>query len=134
MKNDSFFYSNLCVIVYSNMNKLKLTVFVVLMGWCMGSTAQKYTMSSNEFQLGLNLFENQKYSAAQQHFLAFLQSDASATREQKIDAEFYSALCALRLFNPDGQFAVTRFIADNPEYPRIFKAYFELGNYLFHEQ
>ena len=82
MKNDSFFYSNLCDIVYSNMNKLKLTVFVVLMGWCMGSTAQKYTMSSNEFQLGLNLFENQKYSAAQQHFLAFLQSDASATREQ----------------------------------------------------
>ncbi len=114
------------------MNKLKVSLLALFLGSCVVATAQKYNMSGNEFALAENLFENQKYSAAQQHFNAVSQS--SATREQKIDAKFYSAICALRLFNPDGVGAVKNFIAEYPEYPRMYKAFFELGNYLFHEQ
>ncbi|MCQ2958730.1 MAG: tetratricopeptide repeat protein [Bacteroidales bacterium] len=114
------------------MNKIKLSLIFMLMGGCMVATAQKIDMSSNEYALGMHLFENQKYSSAQQHFRNI--ADSKVTREEKTDAEFYSAVCALRLFNPDGLFAVKQFIADNPEYPRINKAHFELGNYLFHEQ
>ena len=133
-KMSCVFSSNLCDIVFNSMNKVKYAFIVLLCGCGMAVSAQKYEMSENDYSLAVNLFENQKYSAAQQHFNAFLKSDANLNREQKIDAEFYASVCALRLFNPDGLFLMNQFIEKNPESPRLYKSYFEAANYLFHEQ
>lgn len=115
------------------MNKLRISLFALCIGCCIVAVGQKHTIPESDFMVGLHLFENQKYSAAQQHFKTFLASE-SMSREQRADASYYASICALRLFNPDGQSAVRNFISEHPEYPRIYKAYFELGNYLFHEQ
>ena len=116
------------------MNKVKYAFIVLFCGCGMVVSAQKYEMSVPDFSLAVDLFENQKYSAAQQHFNAIVKSDANVTREQKVDAEFYASVCALRLFNPDGLFLMKQFIENYPESPRMYKAYFEAANYLFHEQ
>lgn len=116
------------------MNKFKVSFCIFMLGSCLLASAQKSTMKVNEYAIAIDLFENQKYSAAQQHFKVVAQSTGNFIREQQIDADYYAAVCALRLFNPDGTLAMTKFINDNPEYPRIFRAYFELANYLFHEE
>ena len=111
----------------------KISFVLLLICTYLVVSAQKNEMGVNDFNLGVNLFENQKYSSAQQHFKVVAQSE-KYTREQKLDAEFYSAICALRLFNPDGESAIKQFVVKYPEYPRMYQAAFELGNYLFHEQ
>ena len=111
----------------------KISFVLLLICTYLVASAQKNEMGVNDFNLGVNLFENQKYSSAQQHFKVVAQSE-KYTREQKLDAEFYSAICALRLFNPDGESAIKQFVVKYPEYPRMYQAAFELGNYLFHEQ
>lgn len=106
----------------------------VFVGCSVIASAQRNELNRNDFSLALDLFQNQKYSAAQQHFIAIQKSPDFFSREQIIDAEYYSAVCALRLFNPDGESAMLNFIDRFPEYPRAYRAYFELGNYQFHEQ
>ncbi|MCQ2607272.1 MAG: tetratricopeptide repeat protein [Bacteroidales bacterium] len=114
------------------MNKLKTSLILLVLGSCMAASAQKYEQQVPAFATAVDLFENQKYSAAQQYFQSALKQNIG--REQKTDASFYSAICALRLFNPDGVGYIQHFIENNPQYPRIYQAYFELGNYLFHEE
>lgn len=126
-------FRQICVIKTFTMDRIKLAFSILLLSCSIGVYAQKNELQRNNFSLGIDLFENQKYSAAQQHFNAFIK-EKSASREQMIDAEFYSAICGLRLYNPDGELAIRQFITKNPESPRVYRAYFELGNYLFHEQ
>ncbi|MCQ2606976.1 MAG: tetratricopeptide repeat protein [Bacteroidales bacterium] len=114
------------------MNKLKTSLIILVLGSCMAASAQKYEHNMPAYATAVDLFENQKYSAAQRYFQEALQQNLG--REQKIDAAFYSAMCALRLFNPDGVGMTQQFIENNPQYPRMYQAYFELGNYMFHEE
>lgn len=123
-----------CKIKSLKMNRYKIFLIVSFLVSYVFVSAQKSEMVVNEFALAMDLFGNQKYSAAQQHFQSVAKSNATYSREEKVDAEYYASICALRLFNPDGEPAIVQFISDNPQYPRMFQAYFELGNYLFHEQ
>lgn len=114
------------------MTRLKISFLFLFCGACMLASAQKLELGDNDYIRGLQLFENQKYSAAQQYFKHALTT--ANGREECVDARYYSAVCGLRLFNPDAVSAMRLFIAENPESPHLYRAYFELGNYLFHEQ
>ena len=47
------------------------------------------------------------------------------------DAEYYSAVAALKLFNPDAEYRMMMFISTHPESPRINEARLDLGNYFY---
>lgn len=92
--------------------------------------AQQTAVFSNEINYlnrGLELFDKEKYAAAQQEF----EHLASVARnpEDKIKAEYYAAVCAMELFNPDAEVRLRNIIAKYPEHTRSRLATYQLGRW-----
>lgn len=101
------------------------------------ASAQRTSIYTNEdagFKLGLDLFEKQKYGAAQKNFLKFIASQGDQQSLVRIDAQYYAALCAIELFNKDGEILLKKFIDEHPESPKVKIAYFHLGKYNFRKK
>ena len=118
------------------MRKFKLAIVIVLYSFLcnsvFGQHSQKNVPEHKEFITAVSLFDNQKYTAAQKIFTSIAETHTDKTIQS--DAYYYMAVCGIRLFNSDAQKLLTQFIDTYPESPRIFLAYFEMGNYAFREQ
>lgn len=77
------------------------------------------------YNQGLELFDKEKYAAAQKYFETY----ASQTKHSanKINAEYYAAVCAMELFNPDAEDKLSKIISKYPENTRSKMARFQLG-------
>ena len=123
------------------MNK-RTTLYAFLFGIfflvCVGAFSQKtaiYTHSDQSFRTALELFQKQKYGSAQKQFSRVIESYKSEPNNlTRIDAEYYSALCALELFHKDAELLLKKFIADHPESPQTQTAYFHLGKYNYRKK
>ena len=87
--------------------------------------------SGSEFNRGMELFFKEKYPAAIRLLDSFVKSDAQTNLIMVADAEYYSAIAALKLFNTDAEFRMIRFISTHPESPRINEARLALGDYFY---
>jgi len=87
-----------------------------------------------EFKNGIELFQKEKYGAAQKSFVKVLESHKDTHSLIRIDAEYYNAICAIELFNKDGELYLKQFIEDHPESPKAKTAYFYLGKYNFRKK
>ena len=85
----------------------------------------------SEFQRGMEFFNKEKYPAAIRLFDSFIRSGDKSNTIQVADAEYYSAMAAIKLFNPDAEYRMMIFIYSHPESPRINEARLELGNYFY---
>lgn len=90
-----------------------------------------YQYADDHFFAGLELYEKEKYSAARGEFDKVIGATEGEVSQVRGQAMFYNAMCAIRLYNLDAEYQVFRFIAENPESPRVDEACFHLGNY-FH--
>lgn len=89
-----------------------------------------YTDSENKYRLGLELFNKQKYGAAQKEFDVIVSAkDVSA--EAMMNSAFLAARCAVELFNKDAEYRLLKFMNDFPESPRFSEAQFELAKYYY---
>ncbi len=86
---------------------------------------------NSDFDRGMEFFNKEKYPAAINCFDLFLKSGQGESLTQKADAEYYSAIASLNLFNPDGEYRMTRFLANHPESSRINDARLALGDYFY---
>ncbi|MFH2142577.1 MAG: tetratricopeptide repeat protein [Bacteroidota bacterium] len=93
-----------------------------------------YTNPDKDYHKGLELFNKQKYSAAQNTFNAVLKNNNDDLSDIKTDAQYFSANCAIELFNKDAEYLITKFIAEHPESPRIKTAYFQMGRFQFRKK
>ena len=112
------------------------TIFaIVLIGvLSLQAMAQKpnlYFNSEKEFKKGLELFQKEKFGSAQKYFDKTSLEIADQNSEIKINAEFYSGLCGLELFNPDADLLLIQFIHKYPEHPKARLANYFLGKYYF---
>lgn len=101
-----------------------------------GAFAQKTIENIDKNALhsqAITLFDAQKYSAAQQSFMRIANNPEFA-HNTRVEAKFYVAVIALRLFNGDAELLIKQFIDSYPESPHIYRAYFEYGNFLFRNQ
>src|SRR5271166_6314902 len=112
----------------------------ILVSWMLiqmlnaGVQAQKslfYEMPDQDLQIGSELFEKQKYVAAQHYFDRFREKNSSVNTESKSDADYYASLCAMELFNPDAENRLINFMNANQGYCKINEAYFNMGHYLY---
>ncbi|MES2593530.1 MAG: tetratricopeptide repeat protein [Bacteroidota bacterium] len=116
------------------MNKVKAIVafvFIILTG-IVSVFAQKttiYVHEDAEFKTAIELFQKEKFGAAQKSFTNVIKTHRDPQSLIRIDAEFYNAVCAIELFNKDGEFYLKQFITDHPESPKVKGAYFYLGKY-----
>jgi TolA-binding protein len=85
----------------------------------------------SEFNRGMELFNKEKYPAAIRLFDSFVKNGDKTNQILIADAEYYSALAALKLFNADAEFRMMMYIYAHPESPRINDARLELGNYFY---
>jgi TolA-binding protein len=99
-----------------------------------GQKTTVYTNEDAEFKTGIELFQKEKYGAAQKSFNKIIENKKDITSLVRSDAEYYSALCAIELFNKDGEFYLKQFVKNHPESPKIKAAYFHLGRYNYRKK
>ena len=119
------------------MNRLKGFAFSVGIFLSISVLAQKtviYTNGDLEFKTGIELFQKEKYGAAQKSFSKVIESTNDAQSLMRIDAEYYNSICAIELFNKDGEIYLKKFIKDHPESPKVKSAYFYLGKYNYRKK
>jgi TolA-binding protein len=85
----------------------------------------------SEFNRGMELFNKEKYPAAIRLFDSFVKNGDKSNMIQITEAEYFSAIAAINLFNPDAEYRMIMFISTHPESPRINEARLALGDYFY---
>lgn len=88
-----------------------------------------YTEEYKPFKEGMELYGKAQYQAAQSKFKETIKAISSSNDEIRIDAEYYSAVCALELFNQDAEYLLNEFVYNHPDNVRTKKVYFNLGKH-----
>ncbi len=78
-----------------------------------------------------DLFSKAKYGAAQREFQGVIERIADRHSGTRVEAEFYSALCAVRLFNDDAGYRLLTFMDEHPEDLHVPAIRFELFRHMF---
>ncbi|MCF8335153.1 MAG: tetratricopeptide repeat protein [Bacteroidales bacterium] len=86
------------------------------------------------YQKGVELFDKEKYAAAQQQFDKALEKMDNGERELMANARYYIAICAIELYNKDAEYLLNRFISTHPENPKVNSAYFHLGKFHYRQK
>ena len=110
--------------------RLKGIVFLLLLNWASHLMAQQTVVNTQvqyQLQIATELFEKQKYAAAQRAFETITNNYAINT-EEHAEAMYYSAVCSIELFNADAETRMLKFIELYPGSKRIKMGYFSLGN------
>ncbi len=92
---------------------------------------QIYTYSEKDFNKAMELYNKEKYGAAQRFFHKSIESHKDEKTELNIMAQYYAALCAIELSNGDAEYLVNNFINENPDNPLVNNACFLLADYAF---
>lgn len=90
--------------------------------------AQQTAIYTDEIRLynkGIELFEKEKYAAAQKQFDEYIQINHQA--QNQINAIYYSAVCAMELFNGDAEWKLKQINTLYPENTKAKLAKFQLG-------
>ncbi len=119
------------------MKNLKGFVLAVGLFFAISAVAQKTVHvlhEDSEFKTGIELFQKEKYGAAQKSFSKVIEANSDSHSLIRIDAEYYNAICAIELFNKDGELYLKQFIVDHPENPKVKLAYFYLGKYNYRKK
>ncbi|MGB0404249.1 MAG: tetratricopeptide repeat protein [Salibacteraceae bacterium] len=86
------------------------------------------------YNLGLEYFDKELFSEAQKEFERAQEEWADPNAEIAINSEYYSALCALKLFHRDASLRLRDFIRKHPESSKIRDARFQLGGYYYRKR
>ncbi|HNW69924.1 MAG TPA: tetratricopeptide repeat protein [Bacteroidales bacterium] len=95
-----------------------------------GQKTANYGKPIAEYRDAVELFNKEKYGAAQEKFKQLLTTKDYPV-ELRADAAYYQAVCALQLFNADAENLMMAFIKDYPENPKVNSGYFKLADYYF---
>ena len=82
------------------------------------------------FNHALKLFNSKAYAAAQKKFID-VSENSNQKNGVKADADYYDAMCAIRLNQTDADEKVLNFVDSHPNSNKKNKAYFNVGNYYF---
>ncbi len=112
-----------------------LLILIVYLTFLSPAKGQNYVADAGPdqyFREGIELMEKQKYSAARETFERYL--SVADDNLKTIDAEYYIAFSALRLYNGDGEAMLEDFTQKYEYHPKSMLAFYELGNFFFRDQ
>jgi TolA-binding protein len=90
-----------------------------------------FTEVNANFRNAKDLFDKEKYVAAQNYFAKTIEEIRDAHSEIRIDDEYYRAICAIELFHANAEALLKKFVEDHPESPHVTSAYFNLAKFQF---
>jgi TolA-binding protein len=93
-----------------------------------------YTNIDAGYKKAMELYQKEKYSAAQREFQHVLLENTDPFAEVKMNAEFYVAMCSFKLFNKDAEELFISFMKRNPHSPMVKDARFYLGIFNYRKQ
>jgi len=111
-----------------------ITNMLVSLILCTTISAQQtfhHTGDDKLYRKGMELYQNGKYSAAQQFFDQYARDHEGENSDLNSNCDFYAAMCALKLFNNDAEGRMIRFLERNPENPLQNEAMFTLAGYFY---
>lgn len=91
---------------------------------------QIYKNPEADYRLALELFEKEKYGAAQDLFFK-LKKDLDENSLLTAYADYYIAMCAIELFNNNAEYLFTELLSDHAENSKVKGANYELANFEF---
>ncbi len=116
---------------------LRLGIIVLLLSGLLTGFAQqssKYSDDGLRYERATELFEKQKYSAAQEEYRIFMLENGDINNPLFVKARYYHALCALYLFNNGAEKLLLSFLAEYPESIHHEKIYLELGRHYYRQK
>lgn len=118
---------------------MKNFIYILLLACSISSNvfAQKTTIYTHElanYNSALELYDKEKYSAAQEKFKQVLKTVDEKKSEVAVNAMYYHAICGLKLFNINAENLLIEFIYAYPESPKVKLAYYHLGRYKFRKK
>ena len=118
---------------------MKKTHYIIILlcfisGTVWGQKTTIYTHSLATYNNALELYDKEKFGAAQEKFAAVLKTVDEKKSEVAVNAMYYHAICGLELFNINAENLLIEFIYAYPESPKIKRAYFHLGQYKFRKK
>ncbi len=111
-----------------------LLVFQLIFQIGVGQRTAVYTNIDAGYKRAMELYQKEKYSAAQREFQQVLVENNDPFAEVKMNAEFYVAMCSFKLFNKDAEELFMAFMKRNPHSPMVKDARFYLGVYNYRKQ
>ena len=118
---------------------LKYLIYILILVCSVNSTVfgQKttiYTHNLATYNSALELYDKEKFGAAQEKFAQVLKTIDEKKSEVAVNAKYYHAICGLELFNINAEHLLIEFIYAYPESPKVKLAYFHLGRYKFRKK
>src|SRR5437763_274340 len=92
-----------------------------------------YTEKEKGYRTAIELYNKQKYAAAQKEFDA-IAANKAASSEVRMNATYLSSRCALELFNKDAEYRLIQFLKDYPESAYYTEAQYALGKYYYRQK
>ena len=121
------------IIIRMNKNILILGLIFLFPFSLMSQYAFVNTQADKIYQDGIEFFEQKQYTASQNKFESYL-SHQDKNKLKADNAEYYSALISIYLYQANGEKRIKSFVESNPTHPKAIEAYFELGNFYFREK
>ena len=86
------------------------------------------------YKQAVELFEREKYAAARKLFEDVMESATDKRDYVYSNAQYFIALCAIELTQPDAESLLMRFISDNPDNPKTPYANFRMARYHYNNR
>lgn len=99
-----------------------------------GQQSLNFTEGNVNYRNALDLYEKEKFVAAQEYFRKGIEEINDVHSEIRIEAEFYHALCAVELFHANAEALLLSFIDNNTDSPHLLEAYFNLAKFQFRKK
>ena len=120
-------------------NKLHkfLLIFILLTSFLpptFGQQQESFYDPGKKYRMGYELFIKEKYSAAREAFTEFLKDEHVTSVNDRMNAEYYSALSGAELFHPDAELELVHFTQKYPESLKAKLAYFHAGKILYKQK
>ena len=129
--------SEITLVKRHSQNRFVLTLFLMslFLNFTLNDSSSQVPFTGpdlgSEYNRGLELFKKEKYPAAIRLFDAYIAKAGENDRIEVAEAEYFSALSALRLFNADAEYRMVMYLSHHPESPRINLARLALGDYFY---
>jgi len=85
----------------------------------------------SDFNRAMELYNKEKYAPAIMIFDDYVKKHAGRPDIKIMEAEYYAAMSALKLYNPDAEYRMTSFLARHPESPKTNEARITLADYFY---
>ena len=86
------------------------------------------------YKQAVELYEKEKYASARQLFGEVMETAADKRDYLYSNAQYFTALCAIELNQPDAESLLMRFINDNPDNPKTPYANFRMARYHYNDK